>query len=138
VTPAFLLDTNIVSFLLREAPPPLIARIARTPRDEVAVSVITAMELRFGVARNRAAKRTREAVEKFLGTVPVVSLPANIDLVYGRVRADLERRGRPIGALDTIIASHAVALRATLVTNNMKEFRRVIGLRCEDWTKPAR
>ena len=135
--PSFLLDTNIVSYLLRQAPPPLIERIANTPRDDLAISIVTAMELRFGVARNPEALRTGEAVERFLATMPVVPFPDGIDKVYGRVRADLERRGRPIGPLATIIAAHALALDVTLVTSNRKEFRRVTGLRCENWTKRA-
>jgi tRNA(fMet)-specific endonuclease VapC len=134
----FLLDTNVVSHLLRYAPPPLIKRLADTPRDQVAVSIVTAMELRFGLAKNPHATRAKAAVEAFLAVVPVANLPDGIPPVYGRVRADLEKRGTPIGPLDTMIAAHALAIGATLVTNNTKEFRRVRGLRCQDWTKRRR
>lgn len=135
--PAYLLDTNIVSYLLREAPRSLTDRLAATPREQIAISIVTAMELLFGLAKNPAAVRTRAAVDAFLATVPIANLPDGIAPVYGRVRADLERRGTPIGPLDNIIAAHALALDATLVTNNTREFRRVGGLRCQDWTKRA-
>jgi tRNA(fMet)-specific endonuclease VapC len=132
----YLLDTNTVSYLLRGASKPLLEKISTTRRDHVAVSVVTAMELEFGLARNPGARRTKAAVEAFLATVEVANLPDGIPRVYGALRAALERRGMPIGPLDTIIAAHAVALGCTLVTNNTREFRRVSGLRCEDWTAP--
>ena len=134
----YLLDTNIVSYLLRKAPRPLLDRLAATSRDDIAISIITAMELRFGVARNPLARNVKTAVETFLGAFPILNLPDGIAPLYGKVRADLERRGTPIGPLDNIIAAHALSLDATLVTNNTREFRRVTGLVCEDWTRRAR
>ena len=137
MAPTHLLDTNTVSYLLRGASKPLADRIAVTRREDVAISILTAMELRFGLAKNPAATRTRAVVEAFLATVPIANLPEDIAPIYGDVRADLERRGVPIGPLDTIIAAHALALDCTLVTSNTKELRRVSKLRCEDWTSPA-
>ena len=102
-------------------------------RDDVAVSVVTAMELRFGIAKNPST-RARAVVEQFLDTVKVLPIDRAVEKPYGELRALLERAGRPIGALDTIIAAHALALRAVLVTNNAREFRRVRALSCEDWT----
>jgi tRNA(fMet)-specific endonuclease VapC len=134
----FLLDTNIVSYLLRRAPPSLVERLGATARDDVAISIVTAMELQFGVEKNPESTRTREAVGSFLSVMPVLTFPEEMPSVYGRVRADLERRGKPIGPLDTMIAAHALAVGATLVTNNTREFRRVRGLQVEDWTKPRR
>lgn len=137
MAPTYLLDTNTVSYLLRGASKPLSERIAATRREDVAVSIMTAMELRFGLAKNPGATRTKAAVQAFLATVPIANLPDEIAPIYGEVRADLERRGVPIGPLDTIIAAHAVALDCTLVTSNTKELRRVPRLRCEDWTSPG-
>lgn len=137
MAPTYLLDTNTVSYLLRGASKPLADRIAMTRREDVAISILTAMELHFGLAKNPKATRTKAAVEAFLATIPIADLPEGIAPVYGDVRADLERRGVPIGPIDTILAAHALALGCTLVTSNTKEFRRVVGLRCEDWTSPG-
>lgn len=130
----FLLDTNIASFVIKASRPKLIDRLARHPRASVGVSVITEMELRFGLARLDDAASLEERVDEFLRAVPVLELPDDIAATYARVRAALERHGKGIGALDTIIASHAVALGAVLVTNNVREFGRVKGLRLEDWS----
>ena len=92
------------------------------------------MELEFGLAKTPTT-RVRDSVRTFLNTVVVANLPESIASVYGNVRARLEKAGTPIGALDTIIAAHAVAQRCTLVTSNMREFRRVPGLKCVDWSK---
>lgn len=98
------------------------------------MSVITAMELRFGLVK-KPSTRVRAVIERFLDTIRVLPLDRSVERPYGELRATLERLGRPIGALDTMIAAHALALRAVLVTNNLREFRRVTGLRCEDWTR---
>jgi tRNA(fMet)-specific endonuclease VapC len=129
----FLLDTSTVSLALRGRAPRAVERLRATERDDVAISVLTALELRFGLAKNPTT-RVRAVVEQFLDTIRVVPIDRNVEKPYGDLRAALERLGRPIGALDTIIAAHALALRAVLVTNNVREFRRVRGLRCEDWT----
>lgn len=131
---AFLLDTNIVSFALRGGEA-VKARLAATPRDKVAISVITEMELRYGLAKKPGATRTKAIVDAFLATMPVDNFPDTIADHYGRLRANLERQGTPLGPLDTIIAAHALALGCTLVTNNVREFNRVRGLRCQDWSR---
>ncbi|MFZ5471356.1 MAG: PIN domain-containing protein [Myxococcota bacterium] len=132
--PAYLLDTNIVSLALKGRSSVAVARLKKVPRSKVAISVITEMELRFGVAKHPAPHEVRQTIEEFLATIPVANLPEDIASVYGSLRAELEARGKPIGPLDTIIAAHAIAARAILVTNNGREFGRVRGLRWEDWT----
>ncbi len=129
----YLLDTNTVSFALRGRAPRAVDRLRATDRRDVAVSVVTAMELRFGIAKNPST-RVRAVVEQFLDTIEVLPIDRAVEGPYGRLRSALERMGRPIGCLDTIIAAHALAIRAVLVTNNAREFGRVRGLRCEDWT----
>ena len=129
----YMLDTNTVSLALRGRAPRAVDYLRDTARTDVVVSVITAMELRFGLAKNPST-RARDIIEQFLDTVTVVPVDRATERPYGEIRAALERAGRPIGALDTIIAAHALAVRAVLVTNNIREFRRVRGLRCEDWT----
>jgi tRNA(fMet)-specific endonuclease VapC len=130
---AYLLDTNTVSFYIRRSSAALERRLRRTPAARVGLSVVTEMELRYGVARNPRL-RIAPLVEDFLAGITIVALTSEVARVYARIRAELDAAGAPIGPLDLMIASSAVALRSRLVTNNVKEFRRVRGLRCEDWT----
>lgn len=129
----FLLDTNTVSFHIRRSSPALQRRIRRTPAAQVGLSVVTEMEIRYGLARNPRL-RIAPLVEEFLEGIAVLPLTSDVARIYARVRADLEKRGTPIGPLDLMIAAHALALGATAVTTNLGEFRRVRGLRCQDWT----
>jgi tRNA(fMet)-specific endonuclease VapC len=129
----FLLDTNTVSFHIRSSSKALERRLRRTPVTDVALSVVTEMELRYGLARNPRL-RLAPLVQEFLAGMAILPLASDVAPVYGRIRAELERKGTPIGPLDLIIAAQAVTLRVTLVSNNLKEFRRIEGLRCEDWT----
>ena len=130
---AYLLDTNTVSYYIRSSSPALERRLRRTPAARVGLSVVTEMELRYGLARNPRL-RIAPLVEEFLAGITVLPLTSEVARVYGRIRAQLETAGTPIGPLDLMIAAQAAASRATLVTNNTKEFKRVRGLRCEDWT----
>jgi len=129
----YLLDTNTVSFHIRRSSSALDRRLRRTRAAQVGLSVVTEMELRYGLARNPRL-RIAPLVEQFLAGISVLPLTSEVARVYGRIRAELDASGTPIGPLDLMIASQALALRATLVTNDTKEFRRVRGLRCEDWT----
>ena len=129
----FLLDTNTVSFHIRRSSATLARRLRRTPVTHVALSVVTEMELRYGLARNPRL-RIAPLVEEFLAGITILPLTSPVARVYGRIRAELEANGTPIGPLDLMIAAQAVAQKATLVSNNLKELRRIRGLRCEDWT----
>jgi tRNA(fMet)-specific endonuclease VapC len=129
----FLLDTNTVSFHIRRSSLALQRRIRRTPASQVGLSVITEMEIRFGLARNPGL-RIAPLVEEFLEGIEVLPLTTDVARVYARARADLESRGTPIGPLDLMIAAHGLSIGATVVTTNLGEFRRVRGLRCRDWT----
>jgi tRNA(fMet)-specific endonuclease VapC len=131
--PFYMLDTNTVSLALRGHAPRAVDYLRDTQRTDVAISVVTAMELRFGLAKNRST-RARDVVERFLDTFTVLPIDRAIERHHGEIRAALEKSGHPIGCLDTTIVAHAVAMRAVLVTNNVREFRRVRALRCEDWT----
>jgi len=101
---------------------------------ELALSVVTEMEIRYGLARNPGL-RIAPLVETFLAGVAILPLTSGVARSYAATRVVLERAGTPIGPLDLIIGSHALALGATLITNNLVEFRRIPGLRCEDWTR---
>ncbi len=130
----YLLDTNVCIALIRRRPPPLIRRLTHHAPDSIAVSTITVAELAFGVMKSADPEGNRAALEQFLLPLDVVAFDAAASAAYGRVRADLERRGLGIGALDTLIAAHAASLGATVVTNNVREFARVPSLAVEDWT----
>jgi tRNA(fMet)-specific endonuclease VapC len=135
VRSAYLIDTNIISLALKGRSSRAAERIVQTPRSKIGLSIITEMELRFGLAKHPHPHRIKPVLDELFDTITVHQLPDDIGSVYGSVRAEFERLGRPIGPLDTIIAAHAIALGAVLVTNNVKEFGRVRGLRSEDWTR---
>jgi tRNA(fMet)-specific endonuclease VapC len=126
-----MLDTNIVSEMIRN-PAGRAAQRARAVGESVCVSVIVAAELRYGCAR-KGSPKLRRRVEEFLSEVPVLPFDVPADGAYGGIRAELEAAGRPIGSMDLLIAAHASALAATVVTANVGEFRRVRGLNVENW-----
>jgi tRNA(fMet)-specific endonuclease VapC len=128
----FLLDTNICVYVIRQRPEAVYRRLSEAEGEIVALSLVTAFELEIGALRAQG-RRYSKAVRLFLGEFPVLPLEDSAREAYGRLRTGLERRGEVIGAHDMLIAAHAMALGATLVTNNEKEFRRVRGLRIENW-----
>lgn len=102
---------------------------------EIGVSVVTVAELQYGVSKSEHKERNQAALEAFLLPLDTAEFTVDVTVNYGQIRAELERQGRPIGPLDTMIAAHALSLDVPLVTNNTREFERVTGLRVEDWTK---
>jgi tRNA(fMet)-specific endonuclease VapC len=133
VSVSHLLDTNICSYLMRANPPSVVERLEALGPERVAVSVITAVELREGADLSRAARRHHAAIDTFLGEVTVLGLAPSVAPTAGGVRAHLRKAGTPIGDLDSLIAAHALSLGLTLVTHNAREFSRVPGLTIEDW-----
>jgi tRNA(fMet)-specific endonuclease VapC len=127
-----LLDTNICIYLINERPPQVLARLTGFAPQSLALSAITGAELMFGVAKS-GSTRNRDALEKFLLPFPLLPFDGAAMQAYGPLRADLQRRGMPIGAMDMLIAAHALSLDAILVTNNTAEFERVSDLRLENW-----
>ncbi|MBK1631974.1 VapC toxin family PIN domain ribonuclease [Thiohalocapsa halophila] len=128
----FLLDTDTCIYVINRKPPAVMERFRQLALGDVGVSSITAAELAFGVAKSGSA-RNRTALEKFLAPLEILPFGMDAVWVYGQVRAALEHAGTPIGSLDTLIAAHALAGKLTLITNNLREFERVHGLRCENW-----
>lgn len=129
---SYMLDTNICIYIINARPPAVLERFRRERLGSIGISSVTAAELAFGVAKSGSA-RNREALEMFLAPLEVLPFDASAIWHYGDLRAALERRGEPIGALDTMIAAHAMASNTILVTNNTREFARVAGLRLENW-----
>ena len=129
-----MLDTNIVSDLLRNPDGSAAKRIADVGADAICMSIITAAELRYGCAKKGSAKLLAH-VEAILESVQVLAFDVPADTEYGGIRAALEAAGRTIGPNDLLIAAHACAAGAILVTDNTGEFSRVRGLRVENWIR---
>ena len=127
-----LLDTNICIYIINARPPGVLAHFERYRLGDVGISSVVASELAYGVAKSRSV-RNRQALEMFLAPLEVLPFDEEAVWVYGDLRAELERDGRSIGALDTMIAAHALSLDATLVTNNVREFSRVPRLNIDNW-----
>ncbi len=130
----FLLDTNIVSDLVRNPQGRATAKIAEVGEDQIATSIIVAAELRYGAAKKASPRLTRQ-LEAVLGAIEILPFEAPADARYGELRVALEAAGTPIGANDLLIAAHALALDLMLVTDNTREFERVAGVRVENWLR---
>jgi len=127
------LDTNICSYVLRRRPIAMLERFAQLKRQQLWLSCIVAAELRFGAAK-LGVDLFSVAVESWLAGFDIQAWPIQASEHYARIRAQLERAGTPIGAMDLLIAAHALANDSVLVTNNAREFARVPGLAVEEWT----
>ena len=121
--------------MIRGKPDRILSRLRRYRPGDVGISSITLAELWHGVAKSRSPEGNGVALEELLLPLEVIDFGEAAALAYGAVRASLEKAGTPIGAMDTLIAAHAVSLGATLVTNNTREFRRVKPLNVVDWTR---
>lgn len=128
----YLLDTNIISDLIRNPFGSAARRVEETDPREICTSIVVAAELRYGCAKKGSAKLLAK-VESVLKTIPVMPLDIPADTDYGGIRAELEAAGQTIGLNDLLIAAHATALNLTLVTDNIREFQRIRGLNVENW-----
>jgi tRNA(fMet)-specific endonuclease VapC len=130
----FLLDTNILSDLLRNPRGRVAARIQEVGAATVCTSIIVAAELRCGVEKG-GSSRLPNLVEGLLLRVPVLPLDSPAEHIYGRLRARLEKTGRTVGALDLLIAAHAISLGRTLITDNVREFAQIEELKAANWIR---
>ena len=130
----YLLDTNILSNVIRDPKGRIAERIAETGRGATCTSIIIAAELRFGAVKS-GSPRLSIRVAELLDTLDVVGFEPPADMTYAEFRVGLERRGRPIGGNDLLIAAHALALDLSLVTANKREFARIPDLRLENWLR---
>lgn len=130
----WMLDTDTCIALIKSHPS-AIRKLRGKTIGQIGISSITLGELAFGVAKSSRPLEARAALGEFLLSLEVAPFDERASLHYGGVRASLERRGKPIGPLDTLIAAHALAEDVVLVTHNSAEFRRVEGLRTEDWVR---
>lgn len=133
--PRYLLDTNICIYIINRRPPRVFKHFEGLQVGQIAVSSITGAELNFGVVKS-GSQRNQQALDKFLAPLDILPFDEIAMRRYGILRSHLEHQGTPIGALDLLIAAHALALNAILVTNNIREFKRVPGLAVENWVAP--
>ena len=128
-----MLDTNTCIAIIKRKPPQALKRFNAYKVGEIGISWVTLAELEFGVAKSQHLEKNQAALDEFILPLEIANFDRDAARFYGRVRAALERKGTPIGALDVMIGAHALALGATLVTNNTREFSGIKGLAVVDW-----
>jgi tRNA(fMet)-specific endonuclease VapC len=129
----FMLDTNICIYIIKRRPQSVLRRFSTISVGDIGISIITFAELEYGAAKSAQPKRNRDALEEFLSPLEVLDFDKQAAEAYGRIRSALEKKGQIIGAMDLLIAAHAISLGTGLVTNNEREFKRVPGLRVQNW-----
>lgn len=131
----YLLDTNICIYIIKKKPTIVFDKFREISIGSIGISTITLAELHYGIMKSSNPQKNKEAFERFILPLEIVDFDFQATIEYGKIRAELERKGSIIGPLDTLIASHAKSLDLILVTNNEREFKRIPDLRIENWTK---
>lgn len=129
----YMLDTNICIYIIKKKPEKVFQRFRMLKAGDVCISSITLAELEYGVQKSEYMERNRIALTCFLAPVDILPLTDKAALAYGRIRAGLEKLGNVIGAYDLLIAAHCIAEDLILITNNTAEFKRIAGLKMENW-----
>ncbi|MEQ8752026.1 MAG: type II toxin-antitoxin system VapC family toxin [Coleofasciculus sp. G1-WW12-02] len=129
----FLLDTNICIYIIRQKPANVLEKFQSLSPSDVGVSSITVAELEYGAYKSQRQEQNRTALSQFLMMLEILPFDAQTTQTYGKMRSELEKMGIVIGAMDLLIASQALDLGITLVTNNVREFSRIPGLTWENW-----
>ena len=131
----YMLDTNICIYAIKHKPEQVFMRLQEHDPIDICISSVTYAELVHGVEKSKAIEKNRVALALLLANIEIMNFDSLAAESYGKIRADLEKAGTPIGSLDMMIAGHAKALGYTVVTNNTKEFERVKGLKLENWAE---
>lgn len=129
---AYLLDTNIITALVRDPRGAVFTKLQEKLPAAICTSIVVAAEIEFGLAKG-VSPRMHAQVQAIMASLEILPLAAPVQQHYGQIRAHLTRQGQPIGPNDLFIAAHALALDMTLVSNNLREFSRVPGLKLENW-----
>lgn len=129
----FMLDTNLCIYIIRKKPPQVLERFKTFRFSEIGISTITLSELEFGISKSSRPDQNREALIEFLTPLEIVSFNEKAARYYGEIRAFIEKKGKPVGAMDLLIASHAISLSVPLVTNDTRGFKGIPGLQIENW-----
>ena len=131
----YMLDTNICIYAIKHKPEQVFLKLQEHDPSEVCISSVTYAELVHGVEKSQSIEKNRVALALLLANIEIMDFDTSAAEGYGKIRADLEKAGKPIGPLDMMIAGHAKSLEYTVVTNNTKEFMRVNGLKLENWAE---
>ena len=131
----YLLDTNICIYLIKKRPTEVLEQFRKHSPQDVAISTITLFELQYGIEKSRYRQRSESALVKFLLPLNLVDLDRSAAMEAAAIRAELEKEGRPIGPYDLLIAGLAISRDMVLVSNNTKEFERIVGLDIENWVE---
>jgi tRNA(fMet)-specific endonuclease VapC len=129
-----MLDTNICIYIIKQQPANVLKCFLDYQVGDIGISSITLSELRYGVAKSKHREKNTKALEEFIIPLEIALFDEAAAAAYGEIRTNLEKAGTPIGAMDMLIAAHALSLGITLVTNNTREFSRVLSLKIIDWT----
>ena len=129
----FLIDTNSCIYLIKQKPPSVLAKFRALEPGDIGLSSITVAELHYGVEKSQFPDKNRQALNEFMLPLEITPFNEKAAAIYGRVRTGLEKQGKVIGSYDMLIAAHAISLEVTLVTNNVKEFSRIPGLKTGNW-----
>lgn len=129
-----MLDTNICIYIIKQQPEAVLKRFLEHELGDIGISVVTLAELRFGVEKSAHRKKNTSALDEFIIPLEIAPFDEAAAGAYGQIRAHLAKAGTPIGPMDMLIAAHALATGATLVTNNLREFHRIPHLPVVDWT----
>ena len=131
----YMLDTNICIYAIKHKPPQVFQKLQEHDPAEICISSITYAELIHGVEKSQAIEKNRLALALLLSNIEILDFDSKAADEYGKIRADLEKKGTPIGPLDMMIAGHAKSLNYTVVTNNIGEFKRVVDLKIDNWAE---
>ncbi|MBN1902373.1 type II toxin-antitoxin system VapC family toxin [Candidatus Sumerlaeota bacterium] len=129
----YLLDTNICIYLIKKKPAQILGKMMKMDIEDIGISTITLSELLYGIEKSRHPERNKMALMEFLVPFAILDFDQNAAKEYGRIRASLERKGKIIGSMDMLIAAVARSHNLFLITNNVREFKRIEGLKIENW-----
>jgi tRNA(fMet)-specific endonuclease VapC len=130
----YMLDTNICIYLIKQKPEKVLRQFKAHSVGEIGISSITLAELRYGVERSQQVQKNRQALEEFILPLEIAAFDEAAADVYGNMRAGLEQAGTPVGSMDMLIGALALSLGVTLVTNNLREFKKIKNLKVVDWS----
>lgn len=131
----YMLDTNICIYLIKKKPHSVIRRLKKTKISDVCISSITLSELEYGVEKSEKRNQNKTALAEFITPIEVFPYDDLASAHYGQLRAFLEKKGQPLGSLDMLMSAHALSRNLILVTNNVREFKRVPNLKIENWVR---